>query len=224
MPKISIFNLSNKDIKILTKKKQVSYKNIDYSKLVVRKPWGYEYLTFQSKKVAVWILCLKKGQQTSMHAHPKKKTSLVVLEGEVTCKSFDQAVKKNAGDAVIINRKVFHQTVNNSKKDAIIMEIETPNDKGDLIRLFDKYGRAGTGYEKADKFDVNLTNYNYMTLKSQNVFYNFTKKYGDTSIIFKKIDSKKSFDNLIQDHKNSLITILDGKIIIDNKVDKTIFE
>ena len=73
MPKISIFNLSNKDIKILTKKKQISYKNIDYSKLVVRKPWGYEYLTFQSKKVAVWILCLKKGQQTSMHAHPKKK-------------------------------------------------------------------------------------------------------------------------------------------------------
>jgi acetolactate synthase-1/2/3 large subunit len=217
MPKISIFNLSNKDIKILTKKKQISYKNIDYSKLVVRKPWGYEYLTFQSKKVAVWILCLKKGQQTSMHAHPKKKTSLVVLEGEVTCKSFDQAVKKNAGDAVIINRKVFHQTVNNSKKDAIIMEIETPNDKGDLIRLFDKYGRAGTGYEKADKFDVNLTNYNYMTLKSQNVFYNFTKKYGDTSIIFKKIDSKKSFDKLIQDHKNSLITILDGKIRIDNK-------
>ena len=74
MPKISIFNLSNKDIKILTKKKQISYKNIDYSKLVVRKPWGYEYLTFQSKKVAVWILCLKKGQQTSMHVHPKKKT------------------------------------------------------------------------------------------------------------------------------------------------------
>ncbi len=139
------------------------------------------------------------------------------MEGEVTCKSFDQVVKKKAGDAVIVNRKVFHQTVNNSKKDAIIMEIETPNDKGDLIRLFDKYGRAGTGYEKADKFDVNLTNYNYMTLKSQNVFYNFTKKYGDTSIIFKKIDSKRSFDNLIQDYKNSLITILDGKIGINNK-------
>lgn len=217
MSKISIFNLSNKDKKILTKKKQVSYKNIDYSKLVVRKPWGYEYLTFQSKKVAVWILCLKKGQQTSMHSHPKKKTSLVVLEGSVICKSFDQVEKKNVGDAVIINRKVFHQTLNNSKKNAIIMEIETPNDKGDLIRLSDKYGRAGTGYEKADKFDVNLTNYNYITLKSQNVFYNFTKKYGNTSIIFKKIDSRKSFDNLIQDHINSLITILDGKIEIDNK-------
>ena len=73
MSKISNFNSSNKDLNLLNKKKQISYKNIDYSKIVVRKPWGYEYLTYQSKKIAVWILCLKKGQQTSMHAHPKKK-------------------------------------------------------------------------------------------------------------------------------------------------------
>jgi len=84
MSKISNFNSSNKDLNLLNKKKQISYKNIDYSKIVVRKPWGYEYLTYQSKKIAVWILCLKKGQQTSMHAHPKKKTSLIVLDGEVT--------------------------------------------------------------------------------------------------------------------------------------------
>ena len=83
------------------------------------------------------------------------------------------------------------------------MEIETPNDKGDLIRLTDKYGRADKGYEKADKFDVNLTNYNYMTLKSQNVFYNFTKKYGNSSIIFKKVDCNIGFNKLIDDHKNS---------------------
>ena len=125
--------------------------------------------------------------------------------------------KKKTGDAVIIDRKVFHQTINNSKKDAIIMEIETPNDKGDLIRLTDKYGRADKGYEKADKFDVNLTNYNYMTLKSQNVFYNFTKKYGNSSIIFKKVDCNKGFNKLIDDHKNSLVTILDGSIEIDKK-------
>jgi len=217
MLKISQFKISKEDIKALKRKNQKPYKNIDYSKLVVRKPWGYEYLTYQSKKVAVWILCLKKGQQTSMHAHPKKRTSLVVLDGEVTCKSLNQTRKKKTGEAVIIEKKVFHQTSNNSNKDSIIMEIETPNDKGDLIRLADKYGRAGKGYEKADKFDVNLTNYNYMTLKSQDVLYNFTKKYGNTSIIFKRIDSEKNFKNLIQNHENSLTTILDGKIEIENK-------
>ena len=217
MSKISNFNSSNKDLNLLNKKKQLLYKNIDYSKIVVRKPWGYEYLTYQSKKIAVWILCLKKGQQTSMHAHPKKKTSLIVLDGEVTCKSFNGVKKKKSGDAVIIDRKVFHQTINHSKKDAIIMEIETPNDKGDLIRLTDKYGRADKGYEKADKFDVNLTNYNYMTLRSQDVFYNFTKKYGNSSIIFKKVDCNIDFNKLIDDHKNSLVTILDGRIEIDKK-------
>lgn len=95
MSKISNFNSSNKDLNLLNKKKQISYKNIDYSKIVVRKPWGYEYLTYQSKKIAVWILCLKKSQQTSMHAHPKKKTSLIVLDGEVTCRSFNEVKKKN---------------------------------------------------------------------------------------------------------------------------------
>jgi mannose-6-phosphate isomerase-like protein (cupin superfamily) len=112
MSKISRFEISDKDLRILKKKKLNYYKNIDYSKLVVRKPWGYEYLTYQSKKVAVWILCLKKGQQTSMHAHPKKKTSLIVLDGEVTCASIKKKIKKKSGDAVVIDRKVFHKTLN----------------------------------------------------------------------------------------------------------------
>jgi acetolactate synthase-1/2/3 large subunit len=216
MSKISRFVISDKDLRILKKKKLNHYKNIDYSKLVVRKPWGYEYLTYQSKKVAVWILCLKKGQQTSMHAHPKKKTSLIVLDGEVTCSSIKKKIKKKTGDAVIIDRKVFHKTLNQSNNDSIIMEIETPNDKGDLIRFSDKYGRAGKGYEKADKFDVNLSNYNFITLKSQDVLYNFTKKYGNTSIIFKKISNDKDFKILIQNNSKSLITILDGRIEIEN--------
>ena len=42
----------------------------DYSKVVVRKPWGYEYLIFSNEKSAVWILFLKAGEQTSMHCHP----------------------------------------------------------------------------------------------------------------------------------------------------------
>ena len=28
----------------------------DYSKVVVKKPWGYEYLIFSNEEVAVWIL------------------------------------------------------------------------------------------------------------------------------------------------------------------------
>lgn len=73
MTKITNYNISIEDKEILKKRKIPKYKNFDYSKIVVRKPWGYEYLTYQSKKVAVWILSLNKKQETSLHAHVKKK-------------------------------------------------------------------------------------------------------------------------------------------------------
>ena len=72
----------------------------------------------------------------------------------------------------MIEKKVFHQTVNDSKNDAILMEIETPNDKNDLLRLKDRYGRENMGYERIDKHSVNVNNYNYITLESQNVYFN----------------------------------------------------
>ena len=34
------------------------------------------------------------------------------------------------------------------------MEIETPVNKRDLVRLKDKYGRKGKGYEKSDKYSA----------------------------------------------------------------------
>ena len=61
----------------------------DYSRAVVRKPWGYEYLIFSGPTVAVWVLHIKKGAQTSMHCHPGKTTSLVVLDGEAQCSTLE---------------------------------------------------------------------------------------------------------------------------------------
>ena len=57
--------------------------HFDYSKVVVRKPWGYEYLVFENASVAVWILYLKAGVSTSFHCHLEKKTVLAVLGGRV---------------------------------------------------------------------------------------------------------------------------------------------
>ena len=47
-----------------------------------------------------------------------------------------------------IDKKTFHQTSNLSQKDIIIFEIETPNNKLDLLRYRDKYNRNKTKYEK----------------------------------------------------------------------------
>ena len=40
----------------------------DFKKVVVKKPWGYEYLIFQSNNSAIWILYIKPKHQTSMQS------------------------------------------------------------------------------------------------------------------------------------------------------------
>ena len=119
----------------------------DYSKVVVKKPWGYEYLIYQNNYVAVWILYIQSGYQTSMHCHPNKKTSLVVLSGEARCSNLTGEMKLTPGGGLLIDKGVFHCTQSLSDDGIIVMEIETPINKRDLVRLKDNYGRVGKGYE-----------------------------------------------------------------------------
>src|SRR3989344_9625332 len=142
----------------------------DYSKVVVKKPWGYEYLIFKNENVAVWILYLKPSAQTSMHCHPHKTTSLVVLEGEAVCSTLNEDIKRGAGDGLMIGKGVFHQTRIPSERGAFVMEIESPVNKRDLVRLKDKYGRVGEGYETVDKHSF-ISNYNFLTLGEPEIFY-----------------------------------------------------
>ena len=77
--KISISNKDRTEVEnVKIDKKLLDNDSIDYSKVVVNKPWGYEYLIYQNEYAAVWILFIKEGFKTSMHCHPKKKTSLMV--------------------------------------------------------------------------------------------------------------------------------------------------
>ena len=49
--------------------------NSFYNK-IVKKPWGKEYLIFQNNVVAIWLLSIEPGKNTSLHCHPTKKTGL----------------------------------------------------------------------------------------------------------------------------------------------------
>ncbi len=134
----------------------------DYKGVVVNKPWGYEYLLFENKQVAVWILYLKSEACTSMHCHPRKKTSLTVLDGKIRTSSLDTHFELNVFDGLIIDRGVFHSTRAISQDGAFIMEIETPPQKDDLVRLKDEYGRENLGYEGVNKISSDLNNYEYI--------------------------------------------------------------
>ena len=217
--KIYQFNIKPIDEKInFNKKISTNYNKQDYSKIIVRKPWGYEYVIFQDNNVCVTILYINKGHQTSMHCHSRKKTSLIVLDGKVYCSNLEKKIILKTGENVQIEKKVFHQTktINN---DSIIMEIETPNMKHNLLRLKDNYGREKKGYEKSDKFSINTNNYNYISLESKRTYHNNTKKFGKSSITFVSIKNLSDFNNLSLNDADCLITILKGKI----KINDTIF-
>lgn len=126
--------------------------HIDFTDLIVKKPWGYEYLLFENDDVAIWILHINAFSKTSMHAHPNKNTSLICLSGEVFCKTLDDKNSFGVLDGIYLGKKVFHQTLNETSKEAIIMEIETPVNKFDLVRFKDEYGRADKSYESSENY------------------------------------------------------------------------
>jgi len=119
----------------------------DYRDKVVRKPWGYEFLIFENRRVAVWFLHIQKDHATSMHCHPNKRTALSVLSGKALCNTFHQRHFLSAGDAVNLDPGVFHASKAMALEGVLLLETESPNAKSDLVRLEDSYGRQGHGYE-----------------------------------------------------------------------------
>ena len=185
----------------------------DYSKVVVKKPWGYEYLIFSNEEIAVWILYLKAGAQTSMHCHPGKKTSLVVLEGAVNCSTIAERLERRAGEGLLIDRGVFHQTTTISETGAFVMEIETPVNKRDLVRLKDKYGREGKGYETEDQYSFNTQNYNYISFQNLGIQHNLKKRFEKCSMTFKKLTDEKILDEILKLNPEDVICLLKGQLL-----------
>lgn len=116
---------------------------------IVRKPWGREYLCYRNAEVAIWVLEIDHLAATSLHCHPKKNTALIVLRGEIELSLIRGAPKRFTGlDKINIFRGRFHRT--RAVSDGVVLlEVETPDDKRDLVRLEDSYGRARLPIEKA---------------------------------------------------------------------------
>jgi len=118
--------------------------------LAVRKPWGYEYPILETEELGLWALFLAGDESTSLHCHPKKKTGLAVVTGKVKVSFLNDSMTLGPAGRLMIRPGLFHSSTAISKAGAIMLEIETPRDKGDLVRLEDRYGRKGLAYENAD--------------------------------------------------------------------------
>lgn len=151
-----------------SKKKEYS-QPVSYKHRVVVKPWGYEFLIFENECVAIWQLHIKNQHATSMHCHPNKKTCLSVLEGKALSNTFEKRQNLSAGHSTIIDKAVFHSSKALSESGCVLMELETPPDKTDLVRLNDAYGRQKEGYEGLSEMEqVNLDLFGYYYLDEPN--------------------------------------------------------
>ena len=158
---------------------------------IIPKPWGHEYLFFENQDIGIWFLNIEYNKKTSLHCHPKKKTGLIVLDGE-------------------IGPGVFHSSKSYSINGSILLEVESPKDKYDLVRIDDEYDRLNKGYEKSetwikrDKSHLWLNNKLAATLNYKN--YKFE---------IKTIDKHN-----IEKIKNNTLIIILSKVCIQtqNKV------
>jgi acetolactate synthase I/II/III large subunit len=136
---------------------------LPYHNAIVKKPWGYEYLVFENEFVAIWILHIIRKRKTSMHCHPRKKTSLILLSGTATFHHTNGSIELQPLDGVVIDKGAYHLTeaasslpmVPVSENGIWVMEIESPPLKTDLVRIGDQYGRTGASYEGVSQMVFN---------------------------------------------------------------------
>lgn len=128
----------------------------DYRGIKILKPWGWERQLIETatKSVAVWHLRIESGRCTSFHAHKFKKTNLIVVGGpRAEVRFLGGSMMVNVGEKVTIRAGQYHQTQAPYAGAIDLLEVETPSDKSDLVRLEDKYGRAGKPYEGPEAFE-----------------------------------------------------------------------
>lgn len=139
-----ILLVENLNVRKVNKNEAVAYKQD-----IISKPWGVEYLCGCNKNLEVWELYINSKASTSLHCHPDKDTLNIVLEGGVFLETIRRKEKLRAGEFRLIKAGAIHRTTNpNQNFRARVLEIESPPNKYNLIRIKDDYGRESIGYVK----------------------------------------------------------------------------
>jgi mannose-6-phosphate isomerase-like protein (cupin superfamily) len=113
----------------------------------ITKPWGHEIRVYDDRWIDVWQLFVDAGRGTSLHAHPRKDTYLVCVEGEgLLLTGRGDAITLREGTVLRVRPGALHASF--SILGMILLEVELPRDKFDLVRIDDRYGRAGEAYER----------------------------------------------------------------------------
>lgn len=112
----------------------------------IPKPWGYELIFAHTDRYVGKILHVNKGESLSLQYHEMKDESLYVLSGSIRLTLEWEGVRREVpleqGQAFHVPPRLIHRM--EAIADTDIAEVST-TELTDVIRLEDRYGRAGTG-------------------------------------------------------------------------------
>ncbi len=112
----------------------------------VDKPWGYEIHWAVTDRYLAKILHVNEGESLSLQYHRQKDECQLVIKGAVDIElgGPDGKLVKHRmrpGDTVHLVPGMRHRIT--AVEDTEIFEVSTPENE-DVVRLEDRYGRAGT--------------------------------------------------------------------------------
>ncbi len=180
--------------------------NSEFELKLVNKPWGFEFELYDNKAISIW--CVSIGQEhksgylldscsTSFHMHTSKTAKVFVLEGAVQLFKNNSSLILNESSSYVLPPRTPHK-LNAYHGNSILLEVELPSNRSDIIRLTDSYGRSKNLYSwdmvdskkveswkselrnKETPFDINITGTNL--LPSMHLSNGVTVKYIDTNI------------------------------------------
>jgi mannose-6-phosphate isomerase-like protein (cupin superfamily) len=114
----------------------------------VDKPWGHEIWWARTERYVGKLLHVKKGESLSLQYHNVKDETILIQSGKLLfeVKGRDEPgdlrrIEMTPGDSYHITPGTLHRMT--GLEDTDILEVSTP-ELDDVVRLEDRYGRAGT--------------------------------------------------------------------------------
>ena len=114
----------------------------------VDKPWGYEIWWARTERYVGKILHVNKGESLSLQYHRVKDETILLQSGKLLFETGAQGEERSLRRVEMQPGDVFHITPGTLHRmtgleDCDILEVSTP-ELDDVVRLEDRYGRAGT--------------------------------------------------------------------------------
>jgi mannose-6-phosphate isomerase-like protein (cupin superfamily) len=121
--------------------------DLSYLDRLILKPWGSEFRVYEDDFTDVWCVNIKPEHRTSLHCHLRKLAAILCLGGKgtlSTCSGVRYALEP--GVVLQIEPGAYHRSAATSAG-LLLIEIETPKDKLDLLCIEDDYRTSAYAYE-----------------------------------------------------------------------------